>query len=81
MQRQGKGMDLFHSGVTLVISSIEGLADLQECLSERTLASTLALHASNLRLLLPKYSGYEVGCPPLVILPAAVMCQYGECRK
>lgn len=65
MQRQGKGMDLFHSGVTLVTSNIEGLADLQECLSERTLSSTLALHGSSLRLLLPKYSGYEVGCSPV----------------
>ena len=63
MQRQGKGMDLFHSGVTLVTSDIDGLAVLQECLPERALNSTLGLHASNLRLLLPKYFGYEVsGC-------------------
>lgn len=62
MQRQGKGMDFFHSGVTLVTSEIEGLAALQECLPERPLNSTVGLHASNLRLLLPKYCGYEVGC-------------------
>lgn len=62
MQRQGKGMDLFHSGVTLVTSDIDDLEALQECLPERCLNSTLGLHASNLRLLLPKYCGYEVGC-------------------
>ena len=62
MQRQGKGMDLFHSGVTLVMSDIEGLAAVQELLAERSLTSSLALHNSTLRSLLPKYCGYEVCC-------------------
>ena len=62
MQRQGKGMDLFHSGVTLVMSGIEGLAAVQDMLPERSLTSTLALHNSTLRSLLSKYCAYEVCC-------------------
>ena len=62
MHRQGKGMDLFHSGVTLVMSDIEGLTAVQEMLPERSLTSSLALHNSTLRSLLPKYCGYEVCC-------------------
>ena len=60
MERQGKGMDLFHSGVTLVMSDIEGLAALHQAATARCMGSALALHENALRSVLPKYCGYEV---------------------
>lgn len=60
MERQGKGMDIFHSGVTLVMSEIEGLAALSQAASARCMGSALTLHENALRSLLPKYCGYEV---------------------
>ena len=60
MGRQGKGMDLFHSGVTLVMSDIEGLQALHQATSARCMGAALNLHENALRAVLPKYCGYEV---------------------
>ena len=59
MHRHGKGMDLFHSGVTLVKSSIEGRGALMEA-DRAAMINALVLHDHALRSLLPKYCGYEV---------------------
>ena len=65
MERQGKGMDLFHSGVTLVMSSIEGLEALAQTTSARCMGSALTLSDNAMRSVLPKYCGYEVCIPGL----------------
>lgn len=60
MARQGKGMDLFHSGVTLVKSTVEGRAALMAD-NRAAMIHALVMHDHALRTLLPKYCGYEVG--------------------
>ncbi|DBA88293.1 TPA: hypothetical protein ACH3X1_016534 [Trebouxia sp. C0004] len=60
MERQGKGMDLFHSGVTLVMSSVEGLDALSQATNARCMGSALTLTDNAMRSVLPKYCGYEV---------------------
>ncbi|DBA81176.1 TPA: hypothetical protein ACH3X2_006994 [Trebouxia sp. C0005] len=60
MERQGKGMDLFHSGVTLVMSSVEGLDALSQATTARCIGSALNLSGNAMRSVLPKYCGYEV---------------------
>ena len=59
MARQGKGMDLFHSGVTLVKSTIDGRAALMAD-NRASMITALVIHDHALRSLLPKYCGYEV---------------------
>ncbi len=59
MERQGKGMDLFHSGMSIVMTDVEGSTGLWEW-NSRIMNSALALHDHILRSLLPKYFGYEV---------------------
>ncbi|KAL0023908.1 hypothetical protein WJX79_009620 [Trebouxia sp. C0005] len=59
MERQGKGMDLFHSGMSIVMTDVEGSTGLWEW-NSRIMNSALALHDHTLRSLLPKYFGYEV---------------------
>ena len=63
MERQGKGMDLFHSGMSIVMTDVEGSTGLWEW-NSRIMNSALALHDHTLRSLLPKYFGYEVSGPP-----------------
>ncbi len=65
MERQGKGMDLFHSGVTLVMSSVEGLEALSQATNARCMGSALTLSDNAMRSVLPKYCGYEVCIPGL----------------
>ncbi len=65
MERQGKGMDLFHSGVTLVMSSVEGLEALSQATNARCMGSALTLSENAMRSVLPKYCGYEVRIPGL----------------
>ncbi len=62
MERQGKGMDLFHSGMSIVMTDVEGSTSLWEW-NSRIMNSALALHDHTLRSLLPKYFGYEVSLP------------------
>ena len=52
-------MDLFHSGVTLVKSTIEGRAALMAD-NRASMINALVIHDHALRSLLPKYCGYEV---------------------
>ena len=59
MERQGKGMDLFRSGMSIVMTDVEGSTGLWEW-NSRIMNSALALHDHTLRSLLPKYFGYEV---------------------
>lgn len=59
MARQGKGMDLFHSGVTLIKSTVEGRAALM-AENWAVMIHALVIHDHALRSLLPKYCGYEV---------------------
>ncbi|KAL3142345.1 hypothetical protein ABBQ38_002682 [Trebouxia sp. C0009 RCD-2024] len=59
MERQGKGMDLFHAGMSIVMTDVEGSTSLWEW-NSRIMNSALALHDYTLRSLLPKYFGYEV---------------------
>ncbi len=73
MERQGKGMDLFHSGMSIVMTDVEGSTGLWEW-NSRIMNSALALHDHTLRSLLPKYFGYEVSdsspfAVPLSFLP------------
>lgn len=63
MERQGKGMDLFHNGMSIVMTDVEGSTGLWEW-NSRIMNSALALHDHTLRSLLPKYFGYEVSGPP-----------------
>ena len=63
MEKHGKGMDLFHSSMSIVMTDVEGSTALWEW-NSRIMNSALALHDHTLRSLLPKYFGYEV-CPPL----------------
>ncbi len=65
MERQGKGMDLFHSGVTLVMSGVEGLEALEQATNARCMGSALTLSDNAMRSVLPKYCGYEVCIPGL----------------
>ena len=65
MERQGKGMDLFHSGVTLVMSNVEGLEALSQATNARCMGSALTLSDNAMRSVLPKYCGYEVCIPCL----------------
>lgn len=67
MARQGKGMDLFHSGVTLVKSTVEGRAALMAD-NRAVMIHALVMHDHALRSLLPKYCGYEV---PAMLAPVA----------
>ena len=64
MERQGKGMDLFHAGMSIVMTDVEGSTSLWEW-NSRIMNSVLALHDYTLRSLLPKYFGYEVWCLPM----------------
>ena len=73
MERQGKGMDLFHSGVTLVMSSVEGLDALSQATTARCIGSALNLSGNAMRSVLPKYCGYEVCIPGLQI--SKLRCQ------
>ena len=59
MERQGKGMDLFHAGMSLVMTDVEGSTSLWEW-NSHIMNSALSLHDYTLRSLLPKYFGYEV---------------------
>ena len=59
MERQGKGMELFHSGISIVMTDVEGSTGLWEW-NGSIMNSALALHDHTLRSLLPKYFGYEV---------------------
>ena len=59
MERQGKGMDLFHAGISIVMTDVESSTSLWEW-NSRIMNSALALHDYTLRSLLPKYFGYEV---------------------
>lgn len=63
MERQGKGMGLFHSGMSIVMTDVEGSTALWEW-NGRVMNSALALHDHTLRSLLPKYYGYEVSRLP-----------------
>lgn len=65
MERQGKGMDLFHAGMSIVMTDVEGSTSLWEW-NSRIMNSALALHDYTLRSLLPKYFGYEVSRLPFV---------------
>lgn len=65
MERQGKGMDLFHAGMSIVMTDVEGSTSLWEW-NSRIMNSALALHDYTLRSLLPKYFGYEVSWLPNV---------------
>lgn len=67
MERLGKGMDLFHSGMSIVMTDVEGSTGLWEW-NSRIMNSALALHDHTLRSLLPKYFGYEVsGSSPFAV--------------
>ncbi len=69
-------MDLFHSGVTLVMSSVEGLEALSQATNARCMGSALTLSDNAMRSVLPKYCGYEVCIPGLQ--PQVLLCQlYG----
>ena len=59
MERQGKGMDLFHAGMSIVMTDVEASTSLWEW-NSRIMNAALALHDYTLRSLLPKYFGYEV---------------------
>ncbi|DBA88295.1 TPA: hypothetical protein ACH3X1_016535 [Trebouxia sp. C0004] len=59
MERQGKGLDLFHSGMSIVMTDVEGSTGLWEW-NSHIMNSALALHDHTLRSMLPKYFGYEV---------------------
>ncbi len=81
MERQGKGMDLFHSGMSIVMTDVEGSTGLWEW-NSRIMNSALALHDHTLRSLLPKYFGYEVsGLQPICcvsVFPAAYKLDFGQ---
>ncbi len=59
MERQGKGLDVFCSGMSIVMTDVEGSTALWEW-NSRVMSPALALHDHTLRSLLPKYFGYEV---------------------
>ena len=74
MERQGRGMELFHSGISIVMTDVEGSTGLWEW-NGGIMNSALALHDHTLRSLLPKYFGYEVGPLQLHVAYAhAVAC-------
>ena len=78
MERQGKGMELFHSGISIVMTDVEGSTGLWEW-NGSIMNSALALHDHTLRSLLPKYFGYEVSPLQLLVAHAhGVSCQVNQ---
>ena len=59
MERQGMGMEVFHQGMSIAMTDVEGSTALWEW-NSRIMNAALALHDHTLRSLLPKYFGYEV---------------------
>ena len=59
MDRQVKGTEVFQSGMSLVMTDVEGSTSLWEW-NSRVMNSALGLHDHTLRSLLPNYFGYEV---------------------
>ena len=73
MERQGKGMDLFRAGISIVMTDVEASTSLWEW-NSRTMNAALALHDHTLRSLLPKYFGYEVSARPPKIPHSLLVC-------